>query len=149
MGLELKITKEFVDLTDAMTAEFKTKSYAAENMNYLLMKVPVSNTSTIQMVQGKFTDTQNYQAGIARVIAAPRLLNLETDAKAKEGDYVVYSHAAKYTVSPLVVKLLFGLELSESRPLDFVEENNQQPVITITDQDILLTLPTDSIKVKE
>lgn len=149
MALEVKVTQGFLSLTGQLIAKLQADSIEFENMNLLLMKCPLVNTSNIQIVQGKYQKDTMYQAGLARVLAIPRLLDKGTDADVKVGDFVLFSHAAKYTISPLVVNLLFGIKLSENEPLDFVEENNQNPLITISDRDILAVIPERSITVSD
>lgn len=148
MSFELKVTKDFLEMTDALIESFKEKEASNENGNVLLVKVPLVNTSTIAIVEGKFQQDQIYQSGLARVIGVPRLLTPETDAKIKPGDFVIFSHASKYTLSSLVVQWLLGVKLTENKPNDFVEEYNSFPVVVITDRDIITVIPPEKISVQ-
>jgi hypothetical protein len=145
MSFELKVSKDFVEMSDAMIASLFEKKTTQENGNVLLLKVPLLNSSTIAIVEGKYHQDQVYQAGFARVLGCPRLLDANTDAKIKVGDYVIFSHAAKYTISNLVVQWLFGVKLADNKPIDFVEEYNSSPVIMITDRDVLTVIPEESV----
>lgn len=150
MSLELKVSKGYIDLTNAMISTVREKEIVFENMNLLLVQVPLVNTSTIQLVEGNYTKDHIYRAALARVIALPRLLNEVTDARVDVGDFVLYSHVGKYSISNLVIKALFGIELKDSgKPLDAVEEYNNSPIIAISDRDVMAVIKPNQMKITE
>lgn len=139
MALEIKLTEEFTNLTNAMIAEVKKKNIVFENGNLMLVKVPLTENSLIQTAED-FKKREAYKSGVGRVIATPRLLDTAQDADVKVGDYVVYSHEAKYTVNTPVVNWLFGLGLIE---------DGKDPVILIRDVDIMAVIDAESLKKTE
>lgn len=141
MSFELKVTKEFLDLTDSMITSLKEKNTCFENGNVLLVKVPLENKSVIAIAPGKFEQDQIYQSGLARVIGVPRLLDEKTDARFKAGDFVIYNHASRYTISTLICHWLFGIKLAENQPHNYIEEYNNFPVISVTDVDVMAVIP--------
>lgn len=140
MALELDITKEFFEMTNQMISILDVKKMTSENMNFWLVKVPLKESTVISSVDD-FKKREAYKSGFGRVIAAPRLLDHETDAQAEVGDFVVYSHEAKYTVNQPVVNFLFDLKM------DY--EQGKEPIITIRDVDIIAVIPNETMLVRE
>lgn len=141
MSLKIKINKEFVELTDAMVEIAKTKKAIFENMNIVLVKLPLEDSSVITTADS-FKKMESYKSGLGRVIALPRLLNDENVGVCAEsiqvGDYVIFSHEAKYTLNTPVVNFLFDLNLDN--------EESKNPVICIRDVDVIGVLKAEIVQ---
>ena len=135
MALAIKLTSDFIAMTDAMAEMVKTKGIVFENCNFMLVKVPLEDTTSI-VTASEYKQREGYKSGVGRVIATPRLTNPETDADIKVGDYVVYSHEAKYTVNTPVINFLFGLGL---------KDDGKDPVICIRDVDAIAVISAASL----
>lgn len=136
MGLEIKLNQPFIDMTNTMIEIVKTKGITFENLNFMLVKVPLAETSSIVTAED-FKKRESYKSGVGRVIATPRLINPETDADIRVGDYVVYSHEAKYTVNTPVVNFLFNLNLAE---------DGKDPIICIRDVDAIAVIRAEVLE---
>lgn len=143
MSLKIRINKEFVELTDAMIEIARTKQATFENMNIVLVKLPLEDSSVITTADS-FKKMESYKSGLGRVIALPRVLNAEDVGVCPEsinvGDYVIYSHEAKYTLNTPVVNFLFDLSLDN--------EDSKNPVICIRDVDVIGTLKSEVVHQK-
>lgn len=129
MGLEISLTDEFRALTDQMISTIREKRIDLENLNFCIIKVPLTNPSVIETAKD-FKDREAYKSGLARVLATPRLLDPERDAKVDVGDYILFSHEAKYSIYPAVTRLIFGLDILDEK----------DPILFIRDVDIMANL---------
>ena len=132
MALKLDITKAFVELTDDMIKNAIDEGVSNENCNFTLVKVPLKSTTKIETATD-YNNRESYKSGVGRVIITPRLLDPDTDAAPRIGDYVVYSHEAKYTIHQPVVNWIFDM--------DQEFEEGKEPVINVRDVDIMSILP--------
>ena len=139
--LKLDVSPDFIELTNHLIDQIKTKGITFENRNFLLAKVPVKEKAeSIIVISNDSKRVESYKSGVGRVIAAPRILDIEQDADAKVGDYVVYTHESKYAINEPVVNFMFDLDMKF--------EEGMEPVICIRDVDVLAVIKPEALEKK-
>jgi len=139
--LHLDVSKDFVELTDHLIEKMTSKKIVFENRNFLLAKVPVKEKAdTLIVLANDSKRVESYRSGVGRVVAAPRILDIDQDADVKVGDYVIYTHESKYPLNEPVVNFMFDLEMKM--------EEGMEPLVCIRDVDVIAVVPSSEIKAK-
>lgn len=128
------INTDFKKETDALIERVKARGIKLENGNVLVAKVKVdTKIGSIHLADG-YTSREDNKQGFGRILALPGNLGLsEGDAKLKVGDYIIYSHEARYLPYVEAVREVLGT---------LVEEKF---IFAVQDSEIVLHIPVEAL----
>lgn len=126
------INEAFKKETDTLIEKIGARGIKLENGNVLVAKVKVDKVSSGGIILADAAvDRDDYKQGFGRVLALPGNLGLrEGDAKLAVGDYVIFSHEARYVPYVEAVREMFG---------SLVEEKF---IIAVQDSEVIMHIPS-------
>lgn len=133
--MNLEITKEFIEFTDLLIKQHKEQGLVQECGNILVAKLNPAEKVGSLVMDVNHLEREAYKIAIARIIAVPRLMLPEQgDPELKIGDYIVFTHEARYVIHPAVLCMLFDANAMPDKTL-----------VTVKDSEVLLTVPASSL----
>lgn len=125
------INKNFIEDTNKIITQVIERGIKLEHGNVLVAKVKVDRVTKggIHLTESS-AKTEEYKTGFARILALPSDYG---PGPLKVGQYVMFSHEARYYLYPSSFSEVLGLEIIK----DFV--------YTVQDNNIILTIEQDKI----
>ena len=135
----MKVTKDFITITDKLIDLVKLRNIVLENGNVLVAKPQVEEkTEGGIYISNETKEKEQYTTGFGRIIAIPRNLRPSNkdgepmDADIRVGDYVIYSHATHYRPTLTGLRVVLGVS-------DFPDHF----LYVVSDPEILMTVKKD------
>ena len=128
------INKQFIKDSDQIIQAVRERGVKLEHGNVLVAKVQMDRKTAggITLVDD-YVDREEYKAGFARILALPEGFGGPSDADLKVGQYVIFSHEARYKPYLTALREVLGLEIIDNF------------VYTVQDNNIILTIDAEKL----
>lgn len=118
------INQKFVEDTNALIALFKERQVRVHNGNIIIAKVMLDRvTKGGLLLSEEHVEREEYKSGFGRILAIADEAN-----PFKVGDYIIFSHEARYKPYISAVRELLGIEVPDN-VLYSVQDN--EPIMSI------------------
>lgn len=126
------IKPEFIEETDKLIALIAERSIRCENGNLLVAKIRAEEKTAGGIILTDDTKKiEEYHNGFARILALPPLA--EGDAQLRVGDFVMFSHEARYKPHYKSLSEVFGQAIPENF------------LFTVPDNEIFFHIPKEKL----
>lgn len=124
------INKNFIEDTDKIIEQVKNRGINLEHGNVLVAKVKVDRVTAAGLhLADDYLDKENYKSGFARIIALPS----DYAGPLKAGQYVMFSHEARYKLYLMTIREVLGINVID----DFL--------YVVQDNDVILTVNAETL----
>ena len=124
------INKNYIEETNKLITTVIERGIKFEHGNVLVAKVKVDRiTSSGIHLSDDYADKEEYKSGFARIIALPT----DYEGPLQVGQYVMFSHEARYKLYLTSIREILGLPVDDNM-LYAVQDNN---IILTIDKDKL------------
>lgn len=154
MNIRDMITQEFIETTDRLIRHLQEYPIEALNGNLVVYKPkPPTKTKGGLFISELESQKDSYFKGVSRVIMMPTTPFETTDgqlpltSKIKVGDYVLFSHTARYKPQPDVINFIFDEDVEETKTIDEYEGeySDKGNIFLVAQHEILLVRDGHSV----
>lgn len=125
------LNKDWIELTDALIKKASEVQMNALNGDILVAKVPPpKKTAGGIHLAGTYSNRLSYFEGFGRIIQLPASGFASTEGEIpvpttmKNGDFIVFTHTARYKPKPQFLNLFFEEEVEDEKEAEAVEQSD-------------------------